>query len=69
MLPTPDLPPISSSDPRDFTPEPEVIRDVYKALRDFRICRVIRRARGERRARLPGKAARVILDRESSQGG
>ena len=69
MLPLPELPPMSLSDPRDFTPEPEIIRDPWVALRDFRLCRVIRRARIERRARLPRKAGRAILDQDSCQGG
>lgn len=64
MLPTPDLPGHPhSGDPRDFPPEPQFLRDPYKALADFRRCRVIREAR-RRRAKnpLPRKHSGVNLE-------
>lgn len=64
MLPCPDLPRHpQSGDPRDFTPDPEYIRDPYEALAAFRLCRVIADARRKRAGnRLPRNHSGVNLN-------
>ncbi len=53
-----------SCDPRDYTPEPQVLRDPWLVLRQVRLRAMVRRVRAARASRiiLPAIHWSVILD-------